>query len=218
MLEDLFFVMPDDGMETVLAPLAAAQQTIDLYIFTLSNQAMLAALGAAVTRGVAVRALVEPRPSDNAAAGHAAMAALQQAGVAVRPAPSYFDRLHAKAFVVDNNRALISSINFLDDWSQTRDYGLITGNPVVVGGLAQTFAADWASQQSTAAPALPLVLSPGNSRPVIAGLIAQAQQTLLLEEEQITDPAVIAALAARSNAGIQVQLVTNSAQEKNRAP
>src|SRR5690348_13294478 len=142
-MSDQFLVLPDDSMIPLLDALAAARQTIDIYIFTLSNPAMLAALRAAVARGVRVRAVVEPAPSDNTAAGHAAMRALNEANVQVRPRPSYFDRVHAKSFVVDGARVLVSSINFLDDWMRTRDHGVLTTNPTVVAGILQTFAADW---------------------------------------------------------------------------
>ncbi len=215
-MADRFLVLPDDSMIPLLDALAAARQSIDIYIFTLSNPDILAALREAVARGVRVRAVVDPAPSDNAAAGHAAMRALNAANVQVRPRPSYFERVHAKSFVVDGAQALVSSINFLDDWMHTRDHGVLTTNPVVVQGILQTFAADWAATPADSAPAPPLVLSPANSRATLAGLITGAQSSLILEEEQITDDAMVDLLAARSNAGVAVQIVTNALQTKNR--
>lgn len=50
------------------------------------------------------------------------------------------------------------------------------------------------------------------------GLIASAKSSLVLEEEQITDPDIISALAGRSNAGVSVSVLTNAAQEKNHEP
>ena len=217
-MSDQFLVLPDDSMIPLLDALAAARQTIDIYIFTLSNPAMLAALRAAVARGVRVRAVVDPAPSDNIAAGHAAMRALNAANVQVRPRPSYFDRVHAKSFVVDGARALVASINFLDDWMHTRDHGVLTTNPAVVQGILQTFAADWAATPDESVPASPLVLSPANSRATLAELIDGARTSLILEEEQITDDAMVDLLAVRSNAGITVQIVSNALQTKNLKP
>ncbi len=217
-MSDQFLVLPDDSMIPLLDALAAARQTIDIYIFTLSNPAMLAALRAAVARGVRVRAVVEPAPSENTAAGHAAMHALNGANVQVRPRPSYFERVHAKSFVVDSARALVSSINFLDDWMHTRDHGVLTTNLDVVQGILQTFAADWAATPDDSVPAPPLVLSPANSRTTVVDLINGAQTSLILEEEQITDGAMVDLLAARSNAGVTVQIVSNSLQTKNLMP
>ena len=217
-MADQFLVLPDDSMIPLLDALAAARQTIDIYVFTLSSPAMLAALRAAVARGVRVRAIVEPAPSENTAAGHAAMRALNEANVQVRPRPSYFDRVHAKSFVVDGARALVSSINFLDDWMRTRDHGVLTTNPTVVQGILQTFAADWAATPDESAPAPPLVLSPANSRATLVDLITGARTSLILEEEQITDDAMVDLLAARSNAGVTVQIVSNALQTKNLKP
>ncbi|HEX6606019.1 MAG TPA: phospholipase D-like domain-containing protein [Chloroflexia bacterium] len=215
-MADRFLVLPDDSMIPLLDALAAARQTIDIYVFTLSNPDILAALREAVARGVGVRAVVDPAPSENAAAGHAAMRALNDANVQVRPRPSYFERVHAKSFVVDGAQALVSSINYLDDWMHTRDHGVLTTNPVMVQGIRQTFAADWAATPDDSVPAPPLVLSPANSRATLAGLIDGAQTSLILEEEQITDEAMGDLLAARSNAGVAVQIVTNALQTKNR--
>ncbi len=208
-------VLPDDGFAALLAPLAAAQQTIDMYVFTVNNPALLAAVAAAVGRGVRVRAIVEPQPGGHAAVGQAGFAALQQAGVAVQWAPTYYPRLHAKSYVVDGSTAVISSGNFLADWQHTRDYALIAADPALAAGLSAAFAADWTGRPDAAPPAPPLVLSPANSRTVVADLIAGATRTLWLEQEQISDPALLAALAARGQAGVVIHILTNGAQSKN---
>jgi cardiolipin synthase len=219
-MQDQFLIMPDDGMDGLIAPLRSARTAIDIYVFTLSNAEMLQALRDAVSRDVKVRALVDTHPSGNEAAGHAALHALKHAGVHANFAPAYFEHLHAKSYIVDSTLAMISSVNYLEDWQRTRDYGLITSDAGVVQSLAHTFAADWEEKQdqTNSIPPSPLVLSPNNSRAVIAGLITSAQHSLLLEEEQVTDSDIISALAARSNAGVSVQLVTNAAQEKNAKP
>src|SRR5512141_1461017 len=100
-MTDRFFVMPDDGMETLVAPLRSARHTIELYVFTLGNRAILQALRDAVSRGVEVRAIVENQPSNNEQAGKANHKALKEAGVQVHTTPPYFDRVHAKSYIVD---------------------------------------------------------------------------------------------------------------------
>jgi cardiolipin synthase len=219
-MQDQFLVMPDDGMDRLIEPLRAARHTIDIYVFTLSNAEILGALREAAARGVTVRALVDPDPSQSKAAGKAAHHALKDAGAQAQFAPGYFQHLHAKSYVVDSSVALISSVNYLQDWERTRDFGLITADAGVVQALGDTFAADWQGHegQIAAAPPAPLVLSPNNSRAVIADFIASAQRSLLLEEEQITDLDIVAALAARSNAGVNVELVTNAAHQQNEPP
>ena len=219
-MPEKFFVMPDDGMEMVIEPLRSAKRSIDIYVFTLSNADILGALRDAAGRGVAVRALVDMHPSGNKEAGRAALEALKEAGVDARPSPDYFTHTHAKSYVVDGSLTLISSVNFLQDWQRTRDHGVITTEVGVTRTLAGAFEADWRGSHgdTTGVPAAPVVLSPNNSRAVIAGMIGSAKKSVVMEHEQITDPDIVAALAARSNAGVNVELVTNVAQEKNAGP
>src|SRR6476620_10647659 len=135
-MTDRFLVMPDDGMDSIIEPLRAARHSIDIYVFTLSNADILEAVRDAVARGVTVRALVDMHPSGSEAAGQAAFDSLKRAGADVRPSPGYFQHLHAKSYIVDGAQALISSINFLQDWERTRDYGQITSDTGVLQSLA----------------------------------------------------------------------------------
>jgi hypothetical protein len=51
---------------------------------------------------------------------------------------------HEKSIVLDDRRALISTFNLvLKYFTETRDYGLITGDPAQVGQVAAGFDADW---------------------------------------------------------------------------
>src|SRR5262245_17584346 len=49
------FVLPDDGREPILTELDAAQRTITLQVYLLSDEEIIAALERAEARGVAVR-------------------------------------------------------------------------------------------------------------------------------------------------------------------
>lgn len=216
-MTDQFFVMPDDGMDVLINPLRAARHTIDIYVFTLGNKAILSALGDAVARGVVVRAIAETQPGNNEQAGEANRQALKQIGVQVHQTPRYFNRVHAKSYVVDGALALISTINYLEDWQHTRDYGLLTDNATVIKAVSDTFEADWLEdeQQLRMVPSPPLVLSPNNSRAAISEMITQAARTLVIEQEQISDPDIMETIAARSKAGIDVCVVANPAHDKN---
>ena len=65
-----------------------------------------------------MRAIVEKQPDNNEQAGKANHKALKDAGVHVHTTPLYFDRVHAKSYVVDDTLALISTINYLEDWKR----------------------------------------------------------------------------------------------------
>ncbi len=66
---DSLFVIPDDGLGPFLQVVTNAQHTLDVYVFELSNSEIEQAFDAAQQRGVAVRAIIEPKPGGNADAG-----------------------------------------------------------------------------------------------------------------------------------------------------
>jgi phosphatidylserine/phosphatidylglycerophosphate/cardiolipin synthase-like enzyme len=203
--------------------LGGAAQRLELYIFELRDAAVERALIDAVRRGVAVRALVEPSPGGRVDQARAATDRLRRGGVQVRTASPAFRKTHAKALLVDATRAWIGSANFVDAWTTTRDFAVITRRPETVGALAAVFERDWASaglaeagthQRSGARAAEPcpgagsgLVVSPANGREAVTSLIRGARRSLQLEHSRLDDAHILAALAARSLAGVTVQVV-----------
>ena len=71
-----FFMMPEEGMDTLIAAKRSGAISSDIYIFTLSNAEILGALRKVAAHSVTVRALVDMHPSGNRAAGQAALNAL----------------------------------------------------------------------------------------------------------------------------------------------
>jgi len=208
-----FFVLPDDGLTPVLDALNQAQRSLDIYIFKMENEEVEQALGAAVQRGVQVRAILD----KTAPTAEAAHQRLQQAGLTVKWAPTYFTKSHAKCFVADNSLAAILTLNFVADWQTTRDYGITTDDQAVVAAINASFNADWEQQQNqpTAAECDPLIISPANSRAAVLDFIHQAKSSLLVEHEQFGDPQVINALAVRANAGVVVRMALSKAKSSD---
>jgi phosphatidylserine/phosphatidylglycerophosphate/cardiolipin synthase-like enzyme len=198
-----------DAADVWLAMIRGAHHAIDLAQFYASDHepgrlaAIVAALEAAVQRGVHVRLLVEqsfvhvyPETLDR----------LARAGVEIRhldlkAVPGAGGILHAKYFVVDGREAFFGSQNF--DWralDHNYELGARVWDPSVVGGLAAIFAADWARAGGEPAPAatappppprgaLTLVASPGALLPAgaiwdlprIAALLDTASSTITVE-------------------------------------
>lgn len=139
-----------DAAEVWLEMLRAATSTIDLGQFYLSNapgsrlEPIVAAIEAAIGRGVRARVLVErkfvsvyPETIDR----------LARAGAQVR----HFDSasiggiLHAKYFIIDQRDGFLGSQNF--DWRALEhiyELGARVREPVILAGLNAIFAADWA--------------------------------------------------------------------------
>jgi phosphatidylserine/phosphatidylglycerophosphate/cardiolipin synthase-like enzyme len=170
-----------NAAEVWLEMIGGARRSIDLAQFYASNQPgsrlepVVAALEAALARGVRVRFLAEQKfvtvyPDT--------LERLARAGAIVR----HYDLtsagggiLHAKYFVVDEREAFLGSQNF--DWRALEhiyELGARLRQPAAVGALAAIFAADWAyaggePAPTAAAPAptpgLELVASPQRSLP-----------------------------------------------------
>ena len=172
-----------DAADVWLAMITAAHTSIDLAQFYASNhepsrlEPIIAALEAAVARGVRVRFLAEqgfvktyPETLDRLARAGASIRHLDLKGVA-----GGGGILHAKYFIVDQRDAFFGSQNF--DWralDHNYELGARVHDPAVIGGLAAIFAADWARAGGEPAPkthippahgALTLVASPPDLLP-----------------------------------------------------
>lgn len=158
-----------EGLYRPLADhLAAAQQRIDLSLYTFEHPALAALLSAAARRGVQVRLLLEGSPSGGIDdLQRWCLAQLADAGVDIyyltsrEDAPNgYRPRyrfLHAKYGVVDGKWVFVGTDNFtLDSMpmmsdgvprSGRRGAYLFTDAPSVVQGLSRIFATDWAPER-----------------------------------------------------------------------
>jgi len=94
----------------LLAGVNDARSTIDIEAFAFTSQDLIAALGAAVSRGVAVHVLLDPGQPYNRKTARR----LQEEGAQVRYyAPYAGEYLHAKIVVIDGGRyVFVGSANF----------------------------------------------------------------------------------------------------------
>ena len=104
---------PGEGIRAAaLAAIGAAQHSIDIEMFVLSDRLVLDALGSASRRGVRVRAILDPTQPQNVAA----MAELQTSGASMRLYVQGGDELlHAKLGIFDRQTVLFGSCN----WSRS---------------------------------------------------------------------------------------------------
>jgi phosphatidylserine/phosphatidylglycerophosphate/cardiolipin synthase-like enzyme len=114
-------VSPTNSRAELLELIGRARATLDVYAEVTRDEAMLAALVAAVERGVAVRLLMSGAPADDNARERAALAAT---GVEVRLLNSLY--IHAKMFLVDGQELFVGSQNMTaTSLDQNRELGLI---------------------------------------------------------------------------------------------
>ena len=141
------FVLPD-APTLAVSRLRAADRRLLLAGYTLSSRAVTTALVAAVRRNVTVRVLVDGGPVGGMSTRMAGrLDRLAAAGAAVRvldgPRARYAFH-HAKYAVVDGH-ALVTTENWKPAGTGgrgSRGWGVVTDQPAVVRGLADTFRAD----------------------------------------------------------------------------
>jgi phosphatidylserine/phosphatidylglycerophosphate/cardiolipin synthase-like enzyme len=204
------FVEPDDGYPPVLGELSHARCAIDLTIYMLTDDEVVAALEAAVARGVRVRVMLEQHPFGAFGDQQEMFDRLRDAGVAVAWGLTTHRFTHAKFAIVDRRVALIMNQNLTRSaFDGNREFGVVTTEPDVVAQASAIFAHDWAGT-SSASVAGPLVVSPESSRARIIALINGARTSIDFYAEVITDEGILAALRGATQHGVQIRLIVNA--------
>lgn len=127
---------PDDSRVKLISMIKNAKYTIRIYAQNITDYKTVGALAAAAKNGVNVALLTSGSLRKKQAAY------LTRAGVNIRYSKPLY--IHAKAFIIDDNKAVIGSINLtqasLDD---NRELAVITQDPAVIKQLKNTFIHDW---------------------------------------------------------------------------
>jgi len=207
------FVQPEDGHAPLLEEIAAARSSVDVAVYLLSDDETIAALGAAVGRGVPVRVLLEEHPFGGDGRQADTFERLRQAGIDVRWSNPAFRFSHIKTVVVDRSVAVIMNQNLTASaFSQNRELNVVTTGQADVAQAAAIFDADW---ERAAEPASgPLVVSPTNARQALLSLIGGAERSLDVYAEVIRDPEFVAALADAAGRGVTVRVVMSPGEER----
>ncbi len=201
-------VQPDAGRAPVEALLDAARRQIALKMFSLTDEALLAALERAVRRGVAVRIILNRTRTDGSHDNDGSFARLAAVGAEVRWSSPHFSASHEKSVMVDGERCLVSSFNWGDKYfTETRDYGLVTSDPGEVAEIAACFEADWTDRPFQPAPDSRLLWAPGVARRQVAALIGEARETIHLQHALLADATVLLRLTEAAARGVRVRFL-----------
>jgi cardiolipin synthase A/B len=211
-------VMPDDTGSEILELIAGAQSSIALEIYQVEDPAITSALVAAAERGVQVRVMLEPK-TVGARNYDAEAAALEAAGVEVKPTPPDFDSHgnvdHAKFMVIDGNALAYGTGNLVCSGQganpagefNNRDYWIEDGRKTPVAEATAVFEADWAREGSSSLSFNYVVVTPDNADDSVLGLIDGAVDTLYVENQSLNDSTVIEHLIAAKERGADVHVL-----------
>ncbi len=197
-------VEPSDDGSALIAAIKAAQTSVHMTMYILSDDDIISALEAAHTAGADVRVVLDAKETTYNTTSYNALKA-KGIGV-VWSSPSYY-YTHQKTVIIDGGTAWIMSMNAsYSGMTSDRDYLAVDTEPDDVADAERVFAADYAGSALTSYDGA-LVLSPVNSKTRLLGLIEAATSTIDIEDEEYSDSDVTTALIARARAGVAVRLV-----------
>ena len=209
---------PGSGIGPIYKLITGAKHSVDLTMYELADSTAEADLAADAARGVDVRVLLDRHleKSRNTSAYNY----LNAHRVHVRWAPAS-TTYHQKTLTVDNATSVIMTLNLVaSDYSGTRDFAVIDADPAGhadVAAIVATFNADFAGRAVTPPDGTDLVWSPTNAEREVLTVINGAKHTLAVEDEEMDDPAVTAALAAAARRGVHVTITMTADSEWDQA-
>ena len=206
---------PGSGIGPIDKLITGAKHSVDLTMYELIDPTAEADLAADAARGVDVRVLLDRHleKSRNTSAYNY----LTAHGVHVRWAPAG-TTYHQKTLTVDNATSVVMTLNLVaSDYSGTRDFAVIDTGRADVAAIVATFNADFAGRAVTPPDGTDLVWSPTNAKASVLSVIDGAKHTLAIEDEEMDDPAVPAALAAAAKRGVHVSITMTADSEWDQA-
>ncbi len=201
-------VMPDDGVDAVVALIEEASEQLLLKQFKLQSEAVEEALQRARERGVQVRVMLNPHTSGGDRWNDEAFARLQSWGIETAWTSEAFPVTHEKSMVVDRHTALVATFNLSDKYfTETRDYGVLTYNPAVVAQVITGFEADWQRIFFQPDLGVGLVWSSAHSRGQMARIVDAATRTLWIQHPKFVDAVILERIISARERGVKVRVL-----------
>ncbi len=199
-------IQPEAGVVPIVKAIKTARKKIDIFIFRFDSDAIEKALGAAVHRGVTVRALI----AHTNRGGEGRLRKLEQrllaAGVLVSRTADDLVRYHAKYMIADNVLHLFG-FNFTKlDIDKSRSFAISTRDQKAVGEATRLFESDLTRQPYTPGNSN-LVVSPDNARGLLSAVIRTAKKELVIYDAKVHDPGMIKLLKERVARGVKVRVL-----------
>ena len=205
-------IEPTDGPGPLLAAIKKAKKTVDIAIFRFDRADVEKELKAAAARGVKVSALIAYVNRGGEKHLRALEMRFLDAGITVARTDDDLIRYHDKMMIIDRTILYMLSFNFTHlDIDHSRGFGIITRNKKMVHEAIRLFEADSARKSYT--PGLDtFVVSPANSRKVLANFLKRAKKQLLIYDPEISDKEMMRILQERAKAGVEVRVIGHAAK------
>jgi cardiolipin synthase len=201
-------VEPDDGVDPVREFIETAQRSLFIKQFTFTEESLIQAVLDRKNAGVDVKVMLNSARSGGDRANDETFETLSAAGVDVRWANPKFYVTHEKSIVVDETSALVATFNLCEKYfTLTRDYGVITHDPLRVAQIIEVFNADWEQLDWTPTNDAGLLWSNANSRKTMAHFIDTARRHLDVQHPKYVDAVILDHIAAAADRGVHVRVL-----------
>jgi len=201
-------VLPDETAKPILDAIDAARESLRIKMFEFSDPSVMKAVTGAHERGVNVRIMLNPARRSGEAENEETRKQLGDAGIEVIDSNPAFDLTHEKSMVVDGTTAFVKSLNWeTKNFTETRDYAVVTSHRHEVNEIVECFEADWHRKDFSPYENSNLIWCSSNGRDRIARFIDIAKHTLLLQNERYQDAIIIERLVRAQGRGVKVHVM-----------
>jgi phosphatidylserine/phosphatidylglycerophosphate/cardiolipin synthase-like enzyme len=201
-------VMPDDSSRPILEAINNATKSLRIKMFTFSDPELLHAVIAAHRRGVKVRIMLNAARRSGETENTKSRKSLTEAGVKILDSNPAFDLTHEKSMVVDDQTAFVMSLNWeAKNFTETRDYAVVTDHDYEVKEIIECFEADWSRKAFNPGEHSHMIWCTGNGRARIGQFVDEAKHSLWVENERYQDPVIIERLVRANHRGVKVHVL-----------
>jgi cardiolipin synthase A/B len=205
---DRAVIAPTERRAAVLRVIRGARRRLGLTMFRCNDADVLAAVAAAVDRGVEVDVLLTRRASGWKRRLDRLEQTLRRMGAHVARHGARATKHHAKYIVADEGPLLVASFNLTRKcFHDTCDFAVVTHDPAAVTDAWRLFDADLARQglPTTAGTHSRLVVGPEWAAVTVRALLTGARERIRIIDHKFDDPRVRWLLAAKVREGVRVE-------------
>ena len=201
-------VQPDHGEKPVMDFLNSAHKTVALKQFTFTHPLLLDTVMALHKKGVRVRIMLNGAKATGERLNDPFFEKMKSTGIEVQWSNPSFLVTHEKSIIVDGKSALLPTFNFMEKYFQaTRDYGVLTNDPVQVEQIQKCFDCDWKREPFHPLEDAGLAWSPGYARQFVCKLIDRARKTLDIQHPKFAEPVILERMLAAIDRGVRVRIL-----------
>jgi phosphatidylserine/phosphatidylglycerophosphate/cardiolipin synthase-like enzyme len=159
-------------------------------------------------KGVRVRVMLNGAKATGERLNDPFFEKMKSTGIEVQWSNPSFLVTHEKSIIVDGKSALLPTFNFMEKYFQaTRDYGVLTNDPVQVEQIQKCFDCDWERKPFHPLEDAGLAWSPGYARQFVCKLIDRARKTLDVQHPKFAEPVILERMLAAIDRGVRVRIL-----------